>query len=147
MRTARDRLVWWVDRCLGSRIVPDALRGIGAKVETYADLYPHDDAVPDVEWIPEVTRRGWIILTKDREIRRAPAELAVLRAAGARYVCLSATGLRGDEQAACLVERWKTVEGVVEARSPPLVVAITRGGVKWLDDEGAWRAVKAKRDR
>ena len=113
-------------------------------LRTYADLYPTDDAVPDVVWIPEVTQRGWVILTKDREIRRNPEELAALRAAGARYVCLSAQGMRGEQQAACLIRHWKTVEGVVQTRKPPVISTITRSGVQWFDGQ-IWRPVKSKR--
>lgn len=143
---SRDTLVWWIDRCLGARTVPDALRAHGVLVRTYEDLYPDVDDVADVTWIPEVTRRGWVILTKDREIRRNPAELAVLRAAGARYVCLSAKNMRGEQQAECLIEHWRTVEGVVLTKKPPLIVAINRSGVQWLDGK-SWRDVKAKRSR
>lgn len=139
-------LVWWVDRCFGARIVPAKLRDGGIKIRTYAELYPDDPAVPDAVWIPEVTARGWVILTKDKEIRRNPEEIAAIRRASARYVCLSAKGMSGEQQADCLLGHWRTLEGVVDTRKPPLLVTVTRADVRWLDGTD-WRVAKARRAR
>lgn len=138
-----DPLIYWVDRCLGKDIVPAALRAAGVSVTTYADLYPGDATVADHIWIPEVTARGWVILTKDKNIRRAPIEIAALRNANARYVCLSAGNMRGDEQAACLVHHWKTIDSVVLHKPVPLIVSVTRTHVQWLDGD-TWRVAKRK---
>ena len=91
-----DPLIYWVDRCLGKDTVPAALRAAGVSVTTYEDLYPGDTTIEDQIWIPEVTARGWVILTKDKNIRRAPVEIEALRNANARYVCLTAGNMRGD---------------------------------------------------
>jgi len=56
----------------GGDIVPGSLRSAGVEVRTYAELHPSDSKVPDHEWIPEVAERGWVILTKDKRIRRLP---------------------------------------------------------------------------
>ena len=122
--------VYWVDRSLGGAIVPDALRGAGVAVKVYADLYD-DPKVLDVVWIPEVAGRGWVILTKDKYIRRSPVEVAALRRANACYVCLSSKNMRGDEQAACLLEHWKTVDSLrgEQARSADCDGNAHRGAV------------------
>jgi hypothetical protein len=139
-----DPLVYWVDRSLGKDIVPTALRAAGVNVTTYADLYPDDPKVEDHVWIPEVAARDWVILTKDKNIRRSPVEIAALRTANARYVCLSAGNMRGDEQAACLVQHWKTIDSVVAHKPVPLIVSVTRTQVHWLDED-TWRVAKRKR--
>ena len=139
-----DPLIYWVDRCLGKDIVPAALRAAGVSVTTYADLYPGDTTVEDRVWIPEVTVRGWVILTKDKNIRRAPVEIEALRNANARYVCLTAGNMRGDEQAACLVAHWKTIDSVVLHKPVPLIASVTRTHVQWLDGD-TWRVAKRKR--
>jgi hypothetical protein len=139
-----ESLIYWVDRSLGKDIVPTALRAAGVNVTTYAELYPHDPKVEDHVWIPEVTGRGWVILTKDKAIRRTPVEIEVLRNANARYVCLSAGNMRGDEQAACLIEHWRTVDSVVVHKPVPLIVSVTRIHVQWLDGD-TWRVAKRKR--
>jgi hypothetical protein len=136
--------IYWVDRCLGSETVPNALRAAGIELRLYADLYPARPKVPDTEWIPEVACRGWVILTKDKNIRRLPAEVQALRLAQARYICLSATNMRGDEQAACLLQHWKTIASVVASKPVPLIATVTRTHVQWLDGD-KWRIAKHKR--
>lgn len=131
---------------MGARVVPEALRARGVSVKTYAELYPTDDAVPDAVWTPEVTRRGWVILTKDKSIRKNPAEIAAVRASQARYVCLAAGGLTGDQQAECLSHHWRTIEGVLHARRAPVLITVTRAAVLWLDGTD-WREAKRKRER
>ena len=111
---------------------------------TYEDLYPGDTTIEDQIWIPEVTARGWVILTKDKNIRRAPVEIEALRNADARYVCLTAGNMRGDEQAACLVQHWKTIDSVVHYKPVPLIASVTRTHVQWLDGD-TWRVAKRKR--
>lgn len=135
--------VYWVDRCLGGTIVPDALRTAGVAVKVYGDLYD-DPRVADVDWIPEVTARGWVILTKDKQIRRSPVEVAALRRAKACCVCLSSKNMRGDEQAACLVDHWKTIDSLVASKRAPLIVMVTRVAVQWLDGD-TWRLAKRRR--
>ena len=142
----QDELIFWVDRCLGVRIVPGRLRGAGISIRTYLDLYPQDPAVPDAQWIPDVTARGWIILTKDQAISRNPAELQVLRRAKARYVCLAAKNMTGSEQAECLLEHWRTIDGLVAARKPPVIVKVTRSEVRWHDGS-IWRPSRLKKRR
>ena len=139
-----SELTYWVDRCLGTNIVPQALRAIGVHIETYDSLYPNDTRVADHVWIPEVARRGWVILTKDKRIRHASVEIEALRGARARYVCLSAANLTGPEQADCLVKHWKTIDSVVVNKPVPLIVSVTRQNVQWHDGR-AWRVAKRKR--
>ena len=136
--------VYWIDRCLGSEIVPGALRAAGVEVRRYVDVYPDDPAVLDAVWIPEIAGRGWIAVTKDNEIRRNPVEIEALHRAKARHVFLAARKLTGEEQAGCLLEHWRTIDSVVTHKSPPLLVLVTRQNVQWLDGV-RWRVAKRKR--
>jgi len=141
-----DSLIYWVDRCLGTRVVPQALEHAGIEIRRYVDLYPNDAEVDDVVWIPEVTARGWIILTQDRAITRNWAEIEVLRRAKARFIALAAAGLSGPKQAACLLKHWRTVEGLLRTRKPPVIAKVLRSEVQWHDGK-TWRRAKAKRPK
>ena len=134
--------IWWFDRCLG-RDVPNAIAELGVDVRRYTDLYPNDPTVEDVQWIPKVTELGWVIVTKDKNIRRDASERAVLVAAKARYVCLASARLTGAQQIDCLRGHWRTIDGVVRTRAAPLIASITLDGVFWLDGE-SWRKAKHK---
>jgi hypothetical protein len=63
-----EKPTFFIDRALGRKYVADALRNAGAKVEIHEDHFSPDS--PDTEWLPEVSQRGWLILTKDDAIGR-----------------------------------------------------------------------------
>jgi hypothetical protein len=71
-RRDTDPLVFFVDRGLGRRLVPEVFRTAGFEVVLMADLYPcgADQAVADDDWIADVDERGWVALTKDLNIIR-----------------------------------------------------------------------------
>ena len=82
IRREVESLVFFVDRSLGGKLVPEALRAAGRSVAVHDELFASD--TPDTTWIPEVSQRRWVILTKDENIARNPLELEALLYAGAR---------------------------------------------------------------
>ena len=70
-----EPFTWFVDRSLGRQIVID-LRAAGFVVEEHSAHFA-DDA-PDSEWLGEAGRRGWVVLTKDKAVRRNALELAAI---------------------------------------------------------------------
>ena len=58
-----EPFTWFIDRSLGRKIAVD-LRAAGFRVEEHSDHFVHD--APDADWLAEVGRRGWIVLTKDK---------------------------------------------------------------------------------
>lgn len=62
--------VFFIDRSLGKKIVAQALRDIGETVEIHDDHFAPDAKYED--WLVEVGKRGWIVLTKDDRIRYEP---------------------------------------------------------------------------
>ena len=55
---------FFLDRALQSYDLRDALKEMGARVQMHRDHFP-DDA-DDVVWLPVISKRRWIILTKDQ---------------------------------------------------------------------------------
>lgn len=94
---------FFLDRSLGTKAVPEALRAAGWDVVTLAEHYgmPADEHVADTEWIEEAAGRGWPILMKDKRIRHRQAEINAVVSHQAR--CLVIT--RGDLQSAEMVNR------------------------------------------
>jgi hypothetical protein len=62
-----DQPEFFIDRSLGRRIMPDALRACGLKVITMADAYGEraGQDLKDETWLRDAGRHGWIVLTKD----------------------------------------------------------------------------------
>lgn len=92
---------FFVDRSLGRRRVPDALRAEGLVLRTMAEVYGErtGQGLADTEWLADAGRNGWIVLSKDDRIRRRPAEMRAVRDYGIRMFCLTNANLTGAMQA------------------------------------------------
>lgn len=92
----------FVDRSLGRIAVPALLRQAGLRLITLAEHYglPADECVQDVTWLADSAKQGWVVLMKDKNIRRNPAEKAAVRQHGARCFCLTGGNLPAYEMAA-----------------------------------------------
>jgi hypothetical protein len=108
-------------------VVIRALQAAGADVRVHSHYFAHDE--DDEVWLPEVARRRWVILTKDKRIRRRPIEKQALLASGARAFVLTSGSLRGEEMADLFVKHLRRMERVARNTKPPFVAAVTRTGV------------------
>ena len=72
----------FLDRNLGKNIVSARLRAEGVAVEVHDDHFAID--APDEEWIRSVAGRGWIAVTRDRNIRYRTHEMNSIRDSAAR---------------------------------------------------------------
>lgn len=123
----------FVDRSLGARTVPVALRQAGATVETLGDHFR--DTTPDDEWVPAVTARGWVILTKDVRIGFNELERLAVGSSRARMFVLVSAQLTGADQAAAFVAAL----GAIRARASmpgPFIDKVHRDGrvVRWRSE-------------
>ena len=66
----------FIDRSLGRKHLPEALRACDLVVHTLSSVYGEDagQQVADVRWLGDAGRNDWIVLMKDDAIRRRPAE-------------------------------------------------------------------------
>ena len=72
-RRQRKPPTFYVDECLG--------RGIALKLQSDGhDARPFDEFAgrPDVEFLPVLGERGWVLLTKDKNIRRNRLEIEAI---------------------------------------------------------------------
>ena len=122
----REEIVFFVDASLGSKVVPQALRNAGAKVEIHDDHFAQ--GTPDETWLRSVGERGWVVLTKEDRIRFHDLEKKALLAAGTRAFVLTAKGLRGAENGAILAAALKSVYHFLENHPAPFIAKISRSG-------------------
>lgn len=122
-----DRPTFYVDRCLGKG-VGQALRDAGARVEAHDDHFAQAEA--DAAWIPEVARRGWVILTKDKNIRRRAGEREAAVSASARIITLTSGNRRGAEMAALFVANLAGMEELAATQPAPFVAILGPGGLQ-----------------
>jgi hypothetical protein len=79
----------------------------------------------DVDWLPQVGARGWILITKDQNIRKREIELRALKQAGVRAFVLTAGGMKGEDQARVISEALPAMLRLLRRRAANFVARIT----------------------
>lgn len=121
-----EDVTFFIDASLGRKIVAEALRRAGAKVEVHDDHFPQ--GTPDKEWLAAAGQRCWAVLTKDDRIRYHDLERLALTNARVRAFVLTARGLRGEENAGILVNALPAIHRMLSKRPGPFIAKISRGG-------------------
>lgn len=122
-RSPRSR-EFFVDRSLGRRNVPEALRAEDWVLRTHHEVYgDRDEQVPDAEWLELCGREGLPVLTKDRRLRYRREEIAAIRRFGVQAFVLASGSLRAVEQAARFHRNRDRIEAACAAPGP-LVYAV-----------------------
>jgi predicted nuclease of predicted toxin-antitoxin system len=122
-----ERLVFFVDRSLGRKIIPDALRKAGEEVRVHDELFIQ--SAKDEVWLAEAGKQGWIVLTKDKNIRYRAIELQALLAAKVRAFVLTARGdLSGAEVGQIFVKALPAMNKLCRTTKPPFIARVSRDG-------------------
>ncbi len=119
-------LTFFLDHQIGRYIVANALRGAGARVEVHLDHFLADK--PDTEWIHDIGKRDWVLISKDQNIRRNPLERAAYEAAKLRGFIVTGKDMGGKELADLLVRSLLGIVRRAFGRTGPLLFTISRGG-------------------
>jgi len=120
--------VFFTDRDLGKQF-PARLREAGLTVERHADHFLPN--APDEVWLPEVGRRGWIVLTHDERIRYKPNELAAVMRH--RVPLLVVQGQAPFPQLAeWFVQTLPRIAAFLDAHEPPYIAKVQRPTPKEL---------------
>ncbi len=104
-----------------------ALREAGAEVHAHDDHFPAE--APDEEWLAEVGRRGWVVLTRDGRSRYRPLERAALISGRrARLRPGRRRGSRGEQMAAVFVKALPRIERFVAENPAPFIARVNEHG-------------------
>lgn len=115
-----------MDRALGTGALAQALRAAGCTVEIHDQHFPQ--AAKDAEWLPEVGRRGWVVLTKDHHIRTRQNELVALLSAGVAAFVLTGADLTGPEMAEAFVRALPRVRRMLVGQPRPFIARVSGAG-------------------
>lgn len=117
---------FFLDHSLGTVKVRAALIAKEAKVEVLKEHF--DEGIEDIEWLSEVGRRGWVVLTKDKAIRKREIEKRRLMNSGVAAFVLTSGGLSGDEMGKVFVVALPRMLRLLKRNRPPFIATITRKG-------------------
>ena len=104
--------------------MPGVLAAAGYEIRPW---YEHFAGREDIEWLPAIGARDWVLLTKDKDIRRRPLEIEAILNSHVRAFVLTATQLRRDEQAEILLKAMPKIRRICQ-RPGPFIYNITRMG-------------------
>lgn len=72
----RRDFTFFIDRGLGTKIVPKAIVAAGYKVVVHDDMFA--PTVKDEEWLTRIGELGYVFISKDEHIERRPQEVLAL---------------------------------------------------------------------
>ena len=122
-----DPFVVFLDRSLGKHVIATALRTVGFQVEVHDDHFTAD--AKDEQWLTEVGRKGWVVLTKDKKIKYRVVELRAVVATNAKVFTLTAGSVQGSEMADIFIKAIPKIKAYVESNAPPFIVRISKVGL------------------
>lgn len=106
--------------------MPNALRAAGLKVEVHFDHF--EAACLDQEWLPEVGKRGWIVLTKDKGFRSRQIEVAALMQSGTAAFVLTNSNTTGVQNGAAFVAAIPAMIKFLKKFDKPFLAQVTTSG-------------------
>jgi len=109
------------------------LRELKAAFERHSSHYMQDE--DDDVWIPDVTRRGWIIISGDKGIENDGINRQAVIDSKAKVFVLSDTNSRGIEWAASLVLAHKRIIEIAEKNDGPFYCTVNKGSASHVDGD------------
>jgi hypothetical protein len=106
--------------------VPEALRLAGVEVRIHDDHF--DPTTPDELWLGEAGLQGWVVLTKDDNIRRRQVAINAIVRNRVRMLVLPRGSLTGEEMAEMVVRALPRIRQLVIDFSPPFIATVARSG-------------------
>lgn len=111
---------FFTDRNLGNTF-PDILQAAGISVERHSDHFADNASDPD--WLAGTKGNGWVVLTRDKAIRRRPNEIQAVEDARVAMLVLI-----GKSRHAILAENFiralPRVEAFLTAHKPPYIARV-----------------------
>jgi len=124
-RQPPEPTTYFADASLG-HILVDRLRENGFSVVAHDELFAQ--GTPDTEWLPEVGKQGWPVLSKDTRIRYTPPELEALGRARVRLFVLIGGNLRSEQMAEVFTKAKKRMARLLRKEKHPFLARISSLG-------------------
>lgn len=116
----------FIDRCAWSNRLGEALKAAGIKFIPHHQKFVQN--CPDVEWLPIVGKEKWIVITRDKNIRRKPNELQAFKENDVIAIVLSSgssSQASAADTAELLVRLYPKLMRKIQAAKPPAMFTVT----------------------
>jgi hypothetical protein len=112
---------------LGRKVIAERLRQCDVRVEVHDDHFPQNAL--DEDWISEVGKRGWVVLTKDDRIRYRPAALAAYRGHQVKVFVFGSGEMKAQEMADAFVTALPKISRLALEKKGAFFARISRTGL------------------
>jgi hypothetical protein len=125
-------LRFFLDRNLGSQMVPEALRAAGWTLESMDERYGVNESqsISDVQWIEEATNHGNVLLTKDLRIATNPLEADAVYRVSARAFGLARRDIDGLTMTRYFLDNQSRIFRMASRATGPYVVSVSQAGLR-----------------
>lgn len=120
-----ESITFFTDECLGRR-VPRLLSEAGLNIASYLDSF--EPGILDVDWIPSVCQRGWVILTKDERIGRNIVEQVAIAQAEAKVFVMVSPNVTAQNIAAGFITAAPEMARLTETQDAPFMIKVYKSG-------------------
>lgn len=107
----------------------DELTAAGIKYTPHHEHF--EQACPDVDWLPVVGKKKWIVITRDKNIRRKPNEIQAFKENNVFAIVLSSgssSQASAADTAELLLKLLPKLMRKIKASKPPLMLNVTLMG-------------------
>ncbi len=115
---------FFIDRCLGKKVA-SVLRD-RVHVEVHDDHFMPNEQ--DREWLSYVGKKGWIVLTKDKNIRRNQLEVTALKKAAVKTIILTSSNITSDEMCGAFLRALNTMIRLAGKEKGGFIAVVRRDG-------------------
>jgi PIN like domain len=126
VETKQPKPTFFIDRNIGTQIVPNAIRELGYSVVTHDEVFPQD--TKDIEWLSVVGKHRWPIISLDRNITTNLAEIQALITARVHAFFVNIRSPNGPKVAKSVVAAIPAIIQIVQREQPPLIATIDING-------------------
>ena len=124
-----DAPTLFIDRSAWSHRIAVALRDKNVRFLPLHERFAID--VPDVEWLRGASEEGWIVITRDKRIRRKPNELAALLESSVVMFTFVSGNATAADTAELLGRALKRIFDLAKgARRPALFAIYSNGSIR-----------------
>jgi uncharacterized protein with PIN domain len=89
---------------------------------------------PDEQWLKIAGDNDWVVITRDKRLRRRRGERKIWMKRGLRVFVMSSSGnMTAWETLQLLVERFDEIEDYARDRTGPYIVSVTKTGLHRLE--------------
>jgi hypothetical protein len=121
-----DTPLLFVDRCAWSIRLGEALTTANIAFIPHHHRFAPD--CPDEEWLPVAGKSGWVVLTRDKNIRRKPNELQAFKKNLVLAIVLSSGQASASDTASLVVSLYPKLMRKIQTAKPPAMFTVTLAG-------------------